>query len=106
MLNNQVFTTKEAAQYLRINKQVLERYLREGIVPARKLGRQWRVSKLALDLWIAPSLGQVLPRMFLWQEIFNLGDQISKKVSLTDEKILYTLSKIRKERGITLKSRS
>ena len=106
MLNTQVFTTKEAAEYLKINKQVLEKYLRQGDVPARRVGRQWRISKLALDLWLAPSLASILPRLSVWQEAFSLGDTIGKRVSLSDEKILETVKSLRKERGIKLASRS
>ena len=106
MLNNTVFTPKEAAGYLKINSQVLERYLREGIVPARKIGKQWRISKLALDLWLAPSLTQLLPQQLIWSEIFSIGDKIEKNVNLTDNEIIETITTLRKERGIKTKSRA
>ena len=106
MLNTQIFTTKEAAGYLKINKQVLERYLREGEVPAKRVGRQWRISKLALDLWLAPSLASLLPRVLLWQEAFSIGDRIGEKVKLSDEKILETVKSLRKRRGIKTKGSS
>lgn len=96
MLNSQVFTPNEAADYLKINPQILEKYLRQGLLPARKLGRQWRLSKLALDLWLAPELANVLPRLTVWNQIFSLGDQIAAKTSLTDADILESVADIRK----------
>jgi len=106
MLNNQILTSFEAAEYLKINPQVVEKYFRQGLIPARKVGRQWRISKLALDFWLAPSLAAILPRTFLWQEIFSLGDKIAAETPISEEKILKTIKDIRKKRGFTLKSRS
>lgn len=106
MLNTQVLTTKEAAEYLKINDQVLEKYLREGKVPAKKVGRQWRISKLALDLWLAPSLAKILPRQLLWDEIFSLGDKIANVVDLSEKEVVSEVKNLRKKSGISLKSRS
>ena len=106
MLNNQIFTTKEAAEYLKINPQVMEKYLRRGDLPAKKVGKQWRISKLALDLWLAPTLASLLPRISIWQDVFSIGDQIGRQVELNDEDILKSVRKLRKERGILIKSSS
>lgn len=96
MLNTTVLTPKEAASYLKLNPQILEKYLRRGVLPARKVGRQWRLSKLALDLWLAPELSTIFPRLMLWSQIFSLGDEIGKNSPLTDESILQTIKGIRK----------
>lgn len=106
MLNTQVLTTKEAAEYLKINDQVLEKYLREGIVPAKKVGRQWRISRLALDLWLAPSLAKILPRQLLWDEIFSIGDKIGSKVNMSKKETLREIKNLRRKSGISLKNRS
>lgn len=106
MLNNQVFTPQEAADYLQINPRALEEYLRKDIIPARKVGRQWRVSKLALDFWLAPSLLMMLPKLTAWQEIFATGDTLVKKKTISDEQIIKTVEDIRKKRGITTSNRS
>lgn len=106
MLNNQVFTPREAADYLRINPRALEEYLRKDIIPARKVGRQWRVSKLALDLWLAPSLLMMLPKLTAWQEIFTTGDTLIKKNIISDDQIVKTVEDIRKKRGIIISNRS
>ena len=106
MLNNQVFTPQEAAVYLKINPRVLESYLRKDVIPARKVGRQWRISKLALDLWLAPSLLMILPKLAAWQEIFAIGDTLAKKKIISDEQIIKTVEDIRKKRGLTISNRS
>ena len=106
MLNTQVLTTKEAAEYLKINDQVLEKYLREGKVPAKKVGRQWRISKLALDLWLAPSLAKILPKQLLWNEIFSIGDKIGSKVNISEKETLQEIKNLRRKSGISLKDRS
>lgn len=106
MINNQVFTPQEAADYLQINPRALEEYLRKDIIPARKVGRQWRVSKLALDFWLAPSLLMMLPKLTAWQEIFTVGDTLAKKKTISDEQIIKTVEDIRKKRGITKSNRS
>lgn len=106
MLNNQIFTSREAADYLKINPRVFEQYLRQDIIPARKVGRQWRLSKLALDLWLAPSLLTAWPKLTAWQEIFTLGDELASEKVVSDEEILKTVRNIRKKRGLTIKNRS
>lgn len=100
MLNNQVFTPLEAADYLKINPRVLEAYLRKDVIPARKVGRQWRVSRLALDLWLAPSLFMMLPRLAAWQEIFVTGDTLVKNKTVSEDQIIQTVGDIRKKRGV------
>lgn len=104
MLNTQILTTKEAAEYLKINDQIFEKYLRQGKIPARKVGRQWRISKLALDLWLAPSLIKILPRQLLWEEIFALGDEIGKTNKISEEEVLTRVKNLRKKIGVSLKS--
>lgn len=98
MLNTQVLTPIEAAEYLKVNPQVLEKYLRGGAIPARKVGRQWRISKLALDLWLAPEMTRIFSKLLTWNNAFSLGDQISREIPLSDEEILRTVKTIRYDR--------
>lgn len=100
MLNDQVFTPLEAADYLKINPRVLESYLRKDVIPARKVGRQWRVSKLALDLWLAPSLFMMLPKLTAWQEIFATGDTLVKNAAVSEDEIIKTVQDLRKKRDL------
>lgn len=98
MLNTTVLTPNEAAEYLKINPQVLEKYLRAGDIPARKVGRQWRINKLALDLWLAPEISQIFSKLLTWNSVFALGDQIGRKTRFSDEDILRTVKTLRHDR--------
>ena len=50
-----VLTVDEAAEYLRIPKSSLYKLAQEGKVPCQKVGRHWRFSRNAIDLWLANS---------------------------------------------------
>lgn len=45
-------TTKEAAKALRVSVRTLLSMIQRGL-PARKVGREWRISPAALEAWIA-----------------------------------------------------
>jgi len=49
----EIMTAQEAAEYLRLGVDTLKRWTRAGHVPGRRIGRQWRFSKAALDEWLA-----------------------------------------------------
>lgn len=52
-----VLTAVETAHYLRVSLNTALKLLRENIVPATKVGRQWRVSKSALDTFLGRGRG-------------------------------------------------
>jgi excisionase family DNA binding protein len=43
------YAAKEAAALLGVNVQTMRRYLREGKIRSIRLGRDWRISKAALE---------------------------------------------------------
>lgn len=45
-------TVNEAAAYLRVSSKTLTTLLTKGEIPARRVGRQWRILKPALDRWL------------------------------------------------------
>ena len=47
-----VLTIEELATYLKISKSSLYKIVREGKIPAQKVGRHWRFRKSAIDLWL------------------------------------------------------
>ncbi|HEY8393612.1 MAG TPA: helix-turn-helix domain-containing protein [Thermaerobacter sp.] len=49
----EVMTVAEAAAYLRVDERTVRRLLREGRLPGRKVGREWRLHKAALDRFLA-----------------------------------------------------
>jgi excisionase family DNA binding protein len=48
----EVFTLSEAAAYLRVSEKVLRQLAEEAAVPGRKLGKEWRFLKSALQDWL------------------------------------------------------
>jgi len=102
-LQSPVFTVQEAAEYLKINPQVMERYLRQGAVPGRKVGRLWRLSKAALDLWLASSVAPLLAKTLLWEQVFNLGEELNVK-NLSEEEVTQLVIASRRKSGFSLKS--
>ena len=50
---NRVLSVEEAAEYLAIDPQAVRRAARNGEIPAKKIGRHWRISRQALDQHLA-----------------------------------------------------
>ena len=53
MMSNEVMKVEEAASFLRVSKNTVYEYIRRGIIPARKIGRIWRLSRVALEEWLS-----------------------------------------------------
>jgi excisionase family DNA binding protein len=47
-----MMTIDEVAEYLQIHSLTARRLAREGVIPAFKVGRQWRIKRELLDRWI------------------------------------------------------
>ena len=47
-----IYTVQEVSRYLRTSKSNIYEYARKGILPGRKIGKQWRFHKEALDAWL------------------------------------------------------
>ena len=49
---NDVFSIGELADYLKIPKSTLYKLVREGKIPAQKVGRHWRFHKETIVRWL------------------------------------------------------
>ena len=56
MAERDIMTVKEAAEYLGIKPSTLYKYIKQGVIPAFKIGSLWRFKKSALDRWISKKL--------------------------------------------------
>lgn len=45
-------TADDIAAELGIHVQTVQRYFRDGLIPGRKLGKQWRTTRAAFDTWL------------------------------------------------------
>jgi excisionase family DNA binding protein len=48
----EVMTVSEVAEYLRIPKSSVYTLAQDGRIPSRKVGRQWRFVRQAIDEWL------------------------------------------------------
>lgn len=58
---NDVFNIDELADYLKIPKSTLYKLVREGKIPAQKVGRHWRFHKEAINRWLSNRQGSTKP---------------------------------------------
>jgi excisionase family DNA binding protein len=47
-----ILTVDEIADYLKIPRSTIYKLVREGKIPAQKIGRHWRFRKEAIDHWL------------------------------------------------------
>jgi excisionase family DNA binding protein len=52
----QVMTSVEAAEYLKMHVKTVCRLAKEGKIPAKKVGSEWRFLRSVLDNWLAETL--------------------------------------------------
>ena len=45
----QLLTTKELAKYLKLTEVTVYKYVKEGKIPARRIGSRWRFDKNQID---------------------------------------------------------
>ncbi len=53
LLEEQAFLTpQEVSALLRVSAQTVRRWIKEGTLPAYKVGRAWRIKELDLNRWL------------------------------------------------------
>ncbi len=53
---SQVMTSVEAAEYLKMHVKTVCRLAKEGKIPAKKVGSEWRFLRRVLDNWLSMEL--------------------------------------------------
>ena len=48
----ELMTLQEVAVYLRVTDKTIYRLLKQGSIPATKVGHQWRFDKASIDEWL------------------------------------------------------
>lgn len=56
---DEVMTSTEAAAYLKMHVKTVCRLAKEGKIPAKKVGSEWRFIKSVLDKWLIEELEYV-----------------------------------------------
>jgi excisionase family DNA binding protein len=52
IIDKEVMNTEEAAQFLGLKPFTIREYAKQGIIPAKKIGKQWRFVKVDLLSWL------------------------------------------------------
>ena len=55
-----MLTLKEVAQFLSLSEKTVYRLVKAGILPALKIGGQWRFEQQVLDAWLSNRLNESL----------------------------------------------
>jgi len=53
----ELMTLEEVAAYLRVTKKTIYRLLKQGKIPASKVGHQWRFDKASINEWLKQKSG-------------------------------------------------
>jgi excisionase family DNA binding protein len=52
MLETEIMTLEEVAQFLQLQPQTVYKWAQEGQIPGAKLGKEWRFRRSVLDEWV------------------------------------------------------
>jgi excisionase family DNA binding protein len=55
-MQENLLTTEQVAQYLRIDKFTVYRLVTQGKIPAFKVGNQWRFKRRMVEAWLKTNL--------------------------------------------------
>jgi len=61
----QLMTVKELGEYLRFTKRTIYRLLKQGSIPAIKIGNKWRFDKDEIDKWLRHGMGGAKARILV-----------------------------------------
>jgi excisionase family DNA binding protein len=79
----EIFTPKQAADYLQVDKETIYRYIRQGKLVASKLGRKYRIPKGSIDLllWATRTREDISLREYTGNEIagFMHADKLDEE---------------------------
>ncbi len=76
--NDEVFTTKEAMEYLKTTKVTLLKMIKEGKIKANKVGRGYRILKSEIDNYLIKGDKRKLQAQtnILWKEVKTNGNYL------------------------------
>ena len=70
-----IMTPEQVADYLQLNKETIYRYIREGKLMASRLGRNYRISKDNVDLFLLATSTSQTAR----EALFNRLEAVAKR---------------------------
>jgi len=61
---NEVYTTKEAQDFLKISKSTIKRYLKKGIIKANKVGGRYKILGKELLRLVSPKVERKVEKLY------------------------------------------
>lgn len=61
---NEVYTTKEAQNFLKISKSTIKRYLKRGIIKANKIGGRYKILGRELLRLVSPGVEKRAEKLY------------------------------------------
>jgi len=92
-MSAEVLITEEAAELLSMHPKALLRQVREGRIPAARVGRRWRFSRRQLLQWLEQGGNR-------YEELVDQGLLQATKDSLAEEGDDIPLDEVRKRLGL------
>lgn len=71
----EIMTPEQVADYLQLNKETVYRYIREGKLAASRLGRNYRIPKENVDLFLLATSTSQIAR----DALFNRLESVAKR---------------------------
>jgi len=69
----EIMTPEQVADYLQLNKDTVYRYIREGKLAASKLGRNYRIPRENVDLFLLATSTSPIAREALFNRLENVA---------------------------------
>lgn len=74
--SNEVYTTVEAQKLLKISKSTMKRFLKNGLIKASKIGKQYRILGHELLRLLSPTVDRRATNLF--QKVKNRAKKVTK----------------------------
>ena len=71
----EIMTPEQVADYLQLNKDTVYRYIREGKLVASKLGRNYRIPRANVDLFLLATSTSQIAREALFSRLENVAER-------------------------------
>ena len=88
----EIFTPEQAANYLQVDRETIDRYIRQGKLVASRLGRKYRIPKGSIDLllWATRTREDITLRDYTGSEIakFIRSDEMDEETREIAERFL------------------
>ena len=57
-MHDEIMTVADVAEYLKMKPQTIYKWLQDGMIPAAKLGKEWRFKKSVIDAWLDKKMAE------------------------------------------------